>query len=165
MNVQVNSEILESAKKDDDATKLVGAIDQGTSSSRFLVLTQKAQVLASAQVEHKQYFPPDKVGWHEHDPVEIWYRTASCIEACANILQETGLDLSSKLVGIGITNQRETTIAWNVDTGKPYYNAIVWDDVRTTSIARKLANGNMDRFRAQTGLPWHLISLAQKCVG
>jgi glycerol kinase len=94
--------------------------------------------------------------------LEIWHRTKSCIEELAQALKnEHGLDMNDPqqqpqqrlLQGIGITNQRETTIAWNAQTGKPYYNAIVWDDVRTSTIARQLANGWGDRFRKQTGLP------------
>lgn len=153
MKVQVNKGLLDTAKDQ----KLVGSIDQGTSSTRFIVFTQEAKILGSAQVEHTQYFPKgrDKVGWHEHDAQEIWFRTKSCIEALAQELSQQGLDLTTRahLEGIGITNQRETVIAWNAEIGTPYYNAIVWDDVRTSEIARKIANKRVDRFRPQTGLP------------
>ena len=152
LKVKIHDENL----KDAMVGKLVGSIDQGTSSSRFIVFTDQAKIVGSAQMEHNQYFPKgkDKVGWHEHDPLEIWYRTQSCIDALAIELKQKGLDLWKKrLEGVGITNQRETTIAWDANTGKPYYNAIVWDDVRTSSIARKLAKGRVDRFRKQTGLP------------
>lgn len=153
MKITINEDILEAEK----SGKLVGAIDQGTSSSRFIVFTERAHILASAQMEHRQYFPEgrDRVGWHEHDPLEIWHRTSRCIEALAQELQtKKDLDLwTRRLSGIGITNQRETTIAWNAQTGKPYYNAIVWDDVRTSRIARDLARGRVNRFRGRTGLP------------
>jgi glycerol kinase len=157
--------------------RLIGSIDQGTSSSRFIVFTDKAQILASAQIEHTQYYPSssssscleegdegddDRIGWHEHDPLEIWYRTKSCIEAVAEALERYDsstrgnhhkIHLQTALAGIGITNQRETTVAWNAETGKPYYRAIVWDDVRTNTIARTIAKGNTNRMRKKTGLP------------
>jgi len=148
--VKVNNSLVNRISAD---TQIVGSIDQGTSSSRFLVFTPKGEILASAQVEHTQIFPPgeDTVGWHEHDPMEIWQRVKECISAVS-----TALNLEQKsfqYAAIGITNQRETTIAWNAKTGKPYYNAIVWDDTRTTSIASNIANGNVDVVREQTGLP------------
>lgn len=152
MKVQIDPNIVELTNDQ----KLVGAIDQGTSSTRFVVFTQQAKLVASAQVEHKQYFPAGEtqVGWHEHDGLEIWYRTKSCIDELAESLDKMGLDLS-QLEAVGITNQRETVLAWNAVTGEPYYHAIVWDDVRTSTIARMLAKGGraVDRFRAQTGLP------------
>jgi len=135
---------------------LVGAIDQGTSSTRFVVFSFFGQILASAQMEHTQYFPPgeEKVGWHEHDPIEIWENVVTCIDAVAKALKQNGINLQKKpLKTVGITNQRETTIVWNAETGKPYYNAIVWDDLRTVEIAAGIANGNPDRFREKTGLP------------
>lgn len=105
------------------------------------------------KVEHAQIYPEAKPGWHEHDPLEIWNSVVQCI----NAIFEKYPDL--KLDAIGITNQRETTIAWNAVTGVPYYNAIVWDDVRTGPIAKKIAaegdreQQGMDRLRARTGLP------------
>ena len=160
LKIKVDRDLLKIVKQ--KGQKLVGSIDQGTSSTRFIVFTQEAKLLGSAQVEHKQYFPSgqNKVGWHEHDGLEIWYRTKACLEALVEKLASLDLDLRQDnnhhwhLEGIGITNQRETTLAWNAETGKPYYNAIVWDDVRTSSIARSLARGyGIDRFRKQTGLP------------
>ena len=135
--------------------RLIGSIDNGTSSTRFLVFTPHGRIAASAQVEYTQYFPSGegKTGWHEHDPLEIWDSVKTCMEAALKALEGTktkkatltNFDLS--LSAIGITNQRETTIAWNSDTGKPYYNAIVWDDLRTTKIVEEIAQGNPDRFR------------------
>jgi len=92
-----------------------------------------------------------QVGWHEHDPLEIWANVARCIEAVIQALQKKRIKFS--LDAIGITNQRETTVAWNAMTGKPYYNAIVWDDTRTVHIATTLASGNLNRLREKTGLP------------
>jgi glycerol kinase len=157
---------------------LVGAIDQGTSSTRFLLFTKEGKIGAYAQMEHTQYFPSSsssdgntssssnnnessssnqKLGWHEHDPIEIWRNVVTCITAVVSSLDtelsKTHPLLSYTIRAIGITNQRETTIAWNARTGQPYYNAIVWDDTRTTSIASHIANGNPDRLRPQTGLP------------
>mmetsp|Transcript_17285 Transcript_17285/g.26944 ORF Transcript_17285/g.26944 Transcript_17285/m.26944 type:complete len:603 (-) Transcript_17285:161-1969(-) len=137
-----------------DSKKLIGSIDQGTSSSRFIVFTDEGKIAASAQVEHTQIYPESKPGWHEHDPLEIWYSVVQCVNAVFVKYPELELD------AIGITNQRETTIAWNAVTGMPYYNAIVWDDVRTDPIAKKIAaegtsssNQGMDRLRSRTGLP------------
>eukprot|EP00980_Cylindrotheca_fusiformis_P017494 scaffold5490_cov125-Cylindrotheca_fusiformis.AAC.11 len=133
--------------------EFVGSIDQGTSSSRFLVFTKAGEIAAWSQMEHKQHFPTgeDKSGWHEHDPFEIWNNVVICMKAVVKILAEKKIQFTIK--AIGITNQRETTIAWDATTGVPYYNAIVWDDTRTNSIARKIANGNPDRLRKKTGLP------------
>ncbi|KAL3938109.1 MAG: hypothetical protein SGBAC_006915, partial [Bacillariaceae sp.] len=131
----------------------VGSVDQGTSSTRFLVFTKKGEIAAWSQMEHKQFFPPgkDKVGWHEHDPLEIWTNVKKCMDEVVKILDTNKIQFEIK--SIGITNQRETTVAWNSKTGKPYYNAIVWDDLRTTSIASQVAAGDPDRLREKTGLP------------
>ncbi len=91
------------------------------------------------------------MGWHEHDPLEIWNNVVRCMDAVVVALQKKRIKFEIK--AIGITNQRETTVAWNSKTGKPYYNAIVWDDTRTNSIASRIAAGNPDRFREKTGLP------------
>jgi len=135
---------------------LIGSIDQGTSSTRFLIFTQQGRIAASSQMEHTQFFPSSHVGRHEHDPIEIWQNTLQCIDNVVEALQasEFQIDLQKNpLKAIGITNQRETTIAWNATTGEPYYNAIVWDDLRTTDIATSIANGNQDLLREKTGLP------------
>jgi glycerol kinase len=131
---------------------LVGAIDQGTSSSRFVVFTKLGRIAASAQLEHTQIF--HDVGWHEHDPIEIWKSVVACIDAVARALKNNGINLEKRrLKAVGITNQRETTIAWNAETGAPYYNAIVWDCLRTGDIAAEIADGDVNRFRDKTGLP------------
>ncbi|GAX19244.1 glycerol kinase [Fistulifera solaris] len=160
MNVEVFDDVLISDLK--ESKVLIGAIDQGTSSTRLLVFSKGGRIAASAQMEHTQIFMPGHAGWHEHDPLEIWNNTKACIAAVFKILQEKGFSVSStsdgdakalSLAAIGITNQRETTIAWNKVTGKPYHNAIVWDDTRTTSIAFHLAAGNINKLRSRTGLP------------
>jgi len=126
----------------------VGAIDQGTTSTRFMVFDQAARVVAVAQKEHEQIYP--KPGWVEHDPLEILRRTE---EVIAEALGRRSLR-ASDLAAIGITNQRETTVLWERKTGKPVANAIVWQDTRVSDeVKRFSATGGQDRFRAQTGLP------------
>jgi glycerol kinase len=126
----------------------VGAIDQGTTSTRFMVFDKSARIVAVAQKEHEQIFP--KPGWVEHDPLEILRRTE---EVIAEALQQRGLR-ASDLAAIGITNQRETTVVWERKTGRPVANAIVWQDTRVSDdVARFSASGGQDRFRRQTGLP------------
>ncbi|HTL30228.1 MAG TPA: glycerol kinase GlpK [Tepidisphaeraceae bacterium] len=129
------------------AAKYIAAIDQGTTSTRC-ILFDHASPVASAQKEHKQIFP--QPGWVEHDAEEIWHRTRQVIrEACIKANARRG-DIDA----IGITNQRETTVVWNRTTGKPYCNAIVWQDTRTKEICDNLArDGGQDRFRGKTGLP------------
>lgn len=129
-------------------TDLVGAIDQGTSSSRFMVFDSAANVVSVAQQEHRQIFP--RPGWVEHDPVEIWETTVEVIEEA---LGKASLDVAD-LAGVGITNQRETTVVWERATGTPVANAIVWQDTRTADLCSDLAGGEgIDRYRARTGLP------------
>ncbi|MBN2256914.1 MAG: glycerol kinase GlpK [Anaerolineaceae bacterium] len=129
-------------------TQYIGAIDQGTTSTRFMIFDHGGQVISAAQKEHKQYFP--QPGWVEHDPVEIWQRTCEVIREA---LSTAGLS-NKDLAGVGITNQRETIVVWNRDTGQPYHPAIVWQDTRTDEICRDLArDGGQDRFRARVGLP------------
>src|SRR6266581_2802854 len=126
----------------------IGAIDQGTTSTRFMVFDQSARVVAVAQKEHEQIF--SKPGWVEHDPLEILRRTE---EVIADALGQRGLR-ASDLAAIGITNQRETTVLWERKTGKPVANAIVWQDTRVAEeVGRFAKEGGQDRFRAQTGLP------------
>lgn len=94
------------------------------------------------------------MGWHEHDAIEIWNNVVICIEAVAKALKNNGINLQKNpLKTVGITNQRETTIVWNAETGVPYCHAIVWDDLRTVEIAAEIAQGDSDRFRDKTGLP------------
>jgi glycerol kinase len=129
-------------------TKYLGALDQGTTSTRFMVFDHAGQVVAIDQREHQQIYP--KAGWVEHDPEEIWRRTQ---EVIAGALQKGSLH-PSDLAAIGITNQRETTVLWDRRTGEPVYNAIVWQDTRVaSSVADFARQGGQDRFRAQTGLP------------
>jgi glycerol kinase len=126
----------------------LGAIDQGTTSTRFIVFDRSGRITVVAQKEHEQIFP--KPGWVEHDPDEIWRRTQ---EVITEAMQQKGLR-PKDLAAIGITNQRETTIVWNRKTGIAIYNAIVWQDTRVDSdVSSFAAEGGQDRFRKQTGLP------------
>ncbi len=128
--------------------KYVGSIDQGTTSTRFILFNYEGDVCFSHQVEHTQIFP--QPGYVEHDPIAIWENTCICIEETLKKADATFKDVAS----VGITNQRETIIAWNKKTGKPYYNAIVWQDLRGASLINDLsAVGGQDRFRKRTGLP------------
>jgi glycerol kinase len=127
---------------------LVGAIDQGTSSTRFMVFDDGGQVVSIAQEEHEQIFP--KPGWVEHDPVEIWEKTCGVIEAALDEADLTPGDLAA----VGITNQRETTVIWDSATGEPVANAVVWQDTRTAGLCEQLAGDEgPTRFAAKTGLP------------
>ena len=122
------------------------AIDQGTTSTRFMVFDHGGQVVSVDQKEHEQIYP--KPGWVEHDPMEIWQRTQEVVRA--------GLDKvkAADISAVGVTNQRETTVVWERSTGRPVHNAIVWQDTRTDQICNKLAaDGGQDRFRTKTGLP------------
>jgi glycerol kinase len=125
-----------------------GALDQGTTSTRFMIFDHSGQVVGLDQKEHEQIYP--KPGWVEHDPLEIWERSQSVIRAA---LDSKGLK-ASDLAAVGVTNQRETTVVWERSSGKPVYNAIVWQDTRTDKICNDLAaDGGQDRFRPKTGLP------------
>jgi glycerol kinase len=131
-----------------DVGDVVAALDQGTTSSRCLLVNHEGEVVASHQLEHEQIYP--KPGWVEHDAEEIWRRTEEVIEGA---LQKAGLD-GGGIAAVGITNQRETTVVWDKKTGKPLHPAIVWQDTRTDSICGELAReGGQDRFRERTGLP------------
>jgi len=126
----------------------IGAIDQGTTSTRFMVFDQAARVVAVAQREHEQIYP--RPGWVEHDPLEILRRTE---EVIADAMAQRSLR-ASDLAAIGITNQRETTVLWERKTGKPVANAVVWQDTRVADdVTRFSREGGQDRFRAETGLP------------
>ena len=128
--------------------KYVAAIDQGTTSTRFMIFDHGGNVIAIDQKEHKQIYP--KPGWVEHDPLEIWTRTK---EVIAGALKKGNVN-PKDIAAIGVTNQRETTVVWDKKTGKPIYNAIVWQDTRTDVICNELAKqGGQDRFREKTGLP------------
>lgn len=126
----------------------VGAIDQGTTSSRFIVFDRAGHIVSVAQKEHEQIFP--KPGHVEHDPLEIWRNTQGVI---TEALAKNGLK-AQDLAAIGITNQRETTLIWDRRTGLPLHNALVWQDTRVDPIVAEFArDGGPDRLRAQTGLP------------
>src|SRR6187551_1288189 len=124
------------------------AIDQGTTSTRFMIFDHGGNEVAKHQLEHEQILP--QAGWVEHNPVEIWERTAAVIKTA---LQRNNLQ-ASDLAALGITNQRETTVVWDKRTGRPYYNAIVWQDTRTDRIASALdRDGRGDVIRQKAGLP------------
>ena len=126
----------------------VGAVDQGTTSTRFMVFDHGGNEVARHQLEHRQILP--RAGWVEHDPVEIWERTRTVIAAA---LGAAGLS-AADLAAIGIANQRETTIVWDRRTGIPYANAIVWQDTRTDQIASALEkSGAGEVIRRKAGLP------------
>src|ERR1051326_2747377 len=129
-------------------TSYIGALDQGTTSTRFMVFDRSGAVVSAAQKEHEQIYP--EPGWVEHDPEEIWHRSGEVINEA---LSKKGLHAAA-LEAVGITNQRETTIVWDRKTGKPVMNAIVWQDVRVSSdVAEFSKSGGPDRFRSKTGLP------------
>jgi glycerol kinase len=129
-------------------TTYVGALDQGTTSTRFMVFNHAGAVISIDQKEHEQIYP--KPGWVEHDPMEIWTR---CEEVIHGALKKANIK-AEDLAAVGITNQRETTVVWDKRTGKPVYNAIVWQDTRTDQICNALAaDGGQDRLRPKTGLP------------
>ncbi len=126
----------------------IGAIDQGTTSTRFIVFDRAGRIVSEAQKEHEQIFP--QPGWVEHDASEIWRRTQEVIEGA---MQQQGLR-PADLAAIGITNQRETTVLWDRTTGQPVYNALVWQDTRVGPYVADLErNGGPGRLRAKTGLP------------
>jgi glycerol kinase len=128
--------------------KYIGAIDQGTTSTRFILFDRSGRIVATVQKEHEQIYP--RPGWVEHNPEEICNHT---LEVIGETLQGSGI-AGSDLAAVGITNQRETTVVWNRKTGKPVCNAIVWQDTRTADYVSEFSkNGGQDRFRAQTGLP------------
>ena len=127
--------------------KFILALDQGTTSSRAIVFDHNGQIKSVAQKEFTQYFP--QPGWVEHNPNEIWSSQASVIAEAISAIDINGLDIA----GIGITNQRETTIVWDVDTEEPIYNAIVWQDRRTSEFCDELkVQGLTDKIHEKTGL-------------
>ena len=123
------------------------SIDQGTTSTRAIVFDHSGSVVASGQLEHRQIFP--RAGWVEHDPRELWDNAREVVGMALAKASLTGQDIAA----IGITNQRETTIVWDRHTGEPVANAIVWQDTRTQDIVERIADGDVDRFRARVGLP------------
>jgi glycerol kinase len=127
----------------------VAAIDQGTTSTRCMIFSHDGRVVSVDQMEHEQIFP--KAGWVEHDPEEVWRNTR---EVAAGAVAKADLHVSD-IAAVGITNQRETAVVWEKSTGKPVYNAIVWQDTRTDKIVNELGalGGGQERYRAKTGLP------------
>ena len=123
------------------------AIDQGTTSTRAMIFNKSGGVVAVGQKEHEQIFP--KAGWVEHDPLEIWRNTQEVIGLALSRADITRHDIAA----VGITNQRETAVVWDKNTGKPVYNAIVWQDTRTQSIVDRLADGDTERYKSIVGLP------------
>ena len=130
-------------------TKYVLAIDQGTTSTRAIVFDHSGQIVESGQIEHEQIFP--RAGWVEHNAEEIWKNTREVVGLALTRANLTYRDLAA----VGITNQRETAVVWDRTTGKPVYNAIVWQDTRTQKIAEELGalGGGADRYKAKVGLP------------
>lgn len=128
--------------------EFVGAIDQGTTSTRFMIFDHSGNEVGRHQLEHEQILP--QAGWVEHNPTEIWERTSSVVQSALNGAKLTASDLTA----IGITNQRETTVVWDKNTGRPLHNAIVWQDTRTDRIASALErDGRGDVIRRKAGLP------------
>jgi glycerol kinase len=126
----------------------VGAIDQGTTSTRFMIFDHNGQEVAKHQLEHEQILP--RAGWVEHNPVEIWERSIAVVQTALNRASLQPSDLAA----VGITNQRETAVVWDRRTGRPYYNAIVWQDTRTDRIAAALDRDDRgDLIRTKAGLP------------
>ncbi len=133
---------------EDIMAKYVGALDQGTTSNRFIIFDHSGRIISIDQKEHEQIFP--QPGWVEHNPIEIWQNAQDVIRGALAKAQLSGTDLAA----IGITNQRETTMLWDKNTGKPLYNAIVWQCTRTDQICTELTReGGQNRFRNKTGLP------------
>jgi len=129
-------------------TKYIAAVDQGTTRTRCMLFNHSGESMAIHQLEHEQIYP--KPGWVEHDPLEIWERTQDVIKGAMDKAEAKAEDIAA----VGVTNQRETAVVWDKNTGKPYYNAIVWQDIRTDKICNQLAKeGGQDRFRDQVGLP------------
>ncbi len=129
------------------SSQYILALDQGTTSCRTLLFNESGQIEATSQQEFTQFFP--KPGWVEHDPEEIW---SVQLDMIRKVLQQSGIS-ATQVSGIGLTNQRETTVVWNKKTGKPLYNAIVWQDKRTAHICEKIkAEGWEDEIRSRTGL-------------
>jgi glycerol kinase len=128
--------------------KYAAALDQGTTSTRAMVFDHSGKVVSVAQKEHEQIFP--QAGWVEHDPKEIWARSQEVLDEALSAASASADDIAA----LGITNQRETTVVWDKNTGEPVMNAIVWQDTRTDKIVDELSkDGGQDRFREQVGLP------------
>ena len=132
-----------------ESAEFVAAIDQGTTSTRCMIFDHDGAEVARHQLEHEQILP--RAGWVEHNPIEIWERTSSVLMSVLNRRQSSR---RKDIAALGITNQRETTLVWNRHTGRPYCNAIVWQDTRTDRIASALdRDGRGDVIRRKAGLP------------
>ena len=127
--------------------RYVGAVDQGTTSTRFMIFDRGGNEIARHQLEHQQILP--QPGWVEHDPLEIAARSD---EVIARAMRNANIE-AADLAAVGVTNQRETTIVWNPKTGRPWYNAIVWQDTRTDRIINALPERDAELIRSRTGLP------------
>lgn len=136
--------------------KYIGSIDQGTTSSRFIIFDDDANIVAKDQLEHEQIYP--KSGWVEHDPIEIWEKTQKVI---IGGISKSGI-FPNDLETVGITNQRETTIVWNKHTGRPYYNAIVWQDIRTKETCKQIEEKFGEIIKIKTGLKVNTYFSASK---
>ena len=124
------------------------ALDQGTTSTRAIIFDHSGSIVSTGQLEHEQIFP--RAGWVEHDPTEIWNNTREVIGQALSKANITRHDIRA----LGITNQRETAVVWDKNTGLPVYNAIVWQDTRTQDIVDRLAkDGGTDRYKSIVGLP------------
>ena len=127
--------------------KYVLSLDQGTTSSRAIVFDKKGDIVAVSQQEFTQYFP--QPGWVEHDAEEIW---TSQVSVARDVLKKSGVD-PREIAAMGITNQRETAVAWDKTTGKPVFHAIVWQDRRTAPLCEKLKSDGLEEYiRKNTGL-------------
>ena len=130
------------------ADKYILAIDQGTTSSRAIIFNHEGQIVSVGQKEHEQIFP--RAGWVEHNPIEVWDAVR---EVVAEALAKASLN-KENIQAVGVTNQRETTVVWNKETGIPVYNAIVWQDTRTSKIVEELGGAEgQDKYKARVGLP------------
>ncbi len=128
-------------------TDYILSIDQGTTSTRAIIFDHSGSIVSTGQLEHEQIFP--RAGWVEHDPKEIWDNTR---EVIGQALSKANITRHS-IKAVGITNQRETAVVWDKNTGEPVYNAIVWQDTRTQSIVDRLADGDVERYKKKVGLP------------
>ena len=127
-------------------SKYIASIDQGTTSTRCILFNHQGEIVSQSQIEHEQIYP--QPGWVEHDAREIWQRTQEVVRGAIMKAKAQPGDIGA----IGITNQRETTVVWNRQTGEPYFNAIVWQDTRTKEICDELGRtGGQDRFQGVSG--------------
>jgi hypothetical protein len=163
MNVVIDKEVLQSARHE----KLVASIDQGTSSTRFMVFTQEARILASAQVEHTQYYPqgPNKVGWHEHDGLEIWFRCRSCIQVLTDELQKFNVHWTRQLQGIGITNQEKLSLPGIPKRVYPTIMRLCGTMFERLALRVCWPTSESTSFGNALDCPWHRISLEPRFVG